>query len=140
MFCTQKCYVYSIFVSEYVFPPAHNSRIIGLKPQCLPHPRNTLLISMGRRDIVLTIRVVPLYGHVGNLRGKVTPPPLPDAYKPPLKLVFYFLVPTYTTCNCIVTCSVGWLIWDLTSHQQLRSYGCDKISSIGIKKMNNFLG
>ena len=52
----------------------------------------------------------------------------------------YFLVPTYT--NCIVTCSVGWLIWDLTSHQQLRSYGCDKISSIGIKKMNtcNFLG
>ena len=50
----------------------------------------------------------------------------------------YFLVTTYT--NCIVTCSVGWLIWDLTSHQQLRSYGCDKISSIGIKKMNNFLG
>ena len=29
-----------------------------------------------------------------------------------------------TDFNSIVTCSVGWLIWNLTSHQQLRSYGC----------------
>ena len=41
-----------------------------------------------------------------------------------IQLGIYFLVPTYI--NCIVTCSVVWLIWDLTSHQQLRSYGCDK--------------
>ena len=39
-----------------------------------------------------------------------------------------------------MTCSVGWLIWDLTSHQQLRSYGCDKVSSIGLKKINIFGG
>ena len=27
-----------------------------------------------------------------------------------IQLGIYFLVPTYT--NCIVTCSVAWLIWD----------------------------
>ena len=61
--------------------------------------------------------------------------------KPSLKFIqlgIYFLVPTYT--NCIVTCSLGWLNWDLTSHQQLRSYGYDKISSIGIKRLIIFLG
>ena len=49
---------------------------------------------------------------------------------------WYLLPSSYIYTNCIVTCSVGWLIWDLTS------YGCDKISSICIKKMNtcNFLG
>ena len=55
---------------------------------------------------------------------------------------WYLLPSSYIYTNCIVTCSVGWLNWDLTSHQQLRSYGCDKMSSIGIKKTNtcNFLG